>query len=278
MKDLFCENANFEEIHSAMARKPEGHIPSITFKLPSSYGADHIVSIPADLLSGHRVTLSLSIICPTTEERPRIRIHPNAFGTSRNYASSFYMAGCNLKHFDFGFLSGFKNLYKMTFKDILGFHQSLHTLPALPSLCRLEFNNCLDLRLWVDFPPRTFRGFRSLTLKNNSLDDFQMEHNLKWAVNTSSKTLEFLDISYNNLTRIPREIAEFQCLTELFLCIDPSSGQPPKSRIPVIHSGAFYFSSSLHSEDPQQLHAESCGIEDIESGAFLGTNFGKLYF
>lgn len=67
---------------------------------------------------------------------------------------------------------------------------------------------------WVQFPHLT-KGLSSVTLSYSGIDSAAMDRILRWIASFSANSLRKLEISHNNLTKIPRLLSSFIALKGL---------------------------------------------------------------
>ena len=146
----------------------------------------------------------------------KLKIHPEAFRSSRYFAVRFRFHYCDLSLLDFAFLTGFTQLRYLQFEDSL--NVNLNTLPLLlPSLEFIRIVKCSGLNEWHTFPS-LIRGLQKLTLEHTALTDGDCARILDWIISgPSNDTLIGLDLSRNNLTRIPQQIKVLQNLKKIIL-------------------------------------------------------------
>ena len=174
--------------------------------------------IPADVLNSRTVS-SLEIHCPNLVSY-QLQVDPAAFRPSSGVMTSLEIANCDLMKTDFSFLSGFSNLEQITFTSCSNFQPSLSTLPALSGLVDLAIHQSYGLREITSFP-KLSRGLKAFRLFGNAetsaLNDAAAKRFLDWILESSSATLETLQLNYNVLTEVPEQIPSFTSLSSLSL-------------------------------------------------------------
>ena len=88
-----------------------------------------------------------------------------------------------------------------------------------------------------------------------------MDRILNWALKSSAKTLELLDVSGNNLTKIPRQISSFKEIYNIML-------DNQKTAISILPTNGSFLFPKNHSI----LFISAAGnrIASIQPGAFQG--------
>lgn len=224
--------------------------------------------IPADLLGQARILKEIILTCEGDEEKSYVTIDPNAFRSTANITRQFHIVACNLHQFQFNFLNGFEKLSLLTIHDYMDdtrrkiksdiFQWS--TLPPLPCLSQLRISS-MALYHWKaeDFP-NLLNGLTRVLLDRDGLEDSTMDLILDWLLQSSADTLMQLDLSFNKLTRVPKQVPFFKKLNRLNL----QSQQVPGIR--VITAGSLWFQSS----EVTYLDLSFCNTRVIEQNAFKG--------
>ena len=213
--------------------------------------------IPIDLLNNHRA-IKIEIKCSFNYS---LRIDPQAFRSSKNMTRSVSFDLCDLSQLNFDFLSGFDRLDDIHFLRASNVElANWQSFPPLRNLNTIEIWDSTGLNEWTIFP-KLFRGLSRLEFHDNRIQDEAMDRILNWTTKYSAETLEYLWISGNDMTNIPRQLGVASLFSKLqILYLDNQ-----KTGIRSIPSGAFY-GISLTSN----LTANNNGIETIEEGAFQG--------
>ena len=168
----------------------------------------------------------------------------------------FRIANFDITFLNFSFLSGFHQLNTLHITNSTHFH--LHGLPPLPNLVALSCTNITGLNEWNDFPI-LINGIEQLEIDDSNLNDESADRILHWIVSgSSSKTLGWIDLRRNSLTRIPRPIKDFKRLVSIFLGYQqyPGFGFLQVSSLPAVH-----------------LSVSGCHITVIQPGIFQGFFF-----
>lgn len=217
--------------------------------------------IPADLMGDHRVSYNIQLNSPD-DSSYKMRVHPDAFASSRTtaYFVSFYRG--DFSQFDFQFLAGFDRLGQIDISECYNVHLAeWAAMPSLPGLEYFTIQRSTGLNEWSNFP--TFsQGLLRLHLPGNVIEDEAIDRIVNWTVTESGNKLEWLDIHSNKLTRIPMHIPQFTKLRFLDLSRQAIYG----SGMEVIHAESLVFRSSTFFG----LVLDHCNISTIEPGAFAG--------
>ena len=172
--------------------------------------------VPKDLFSKYRFTTLVLWGNRGAEKQFQLEIHPEAFGTfTKNYTKIFRIVNCNMHLLNFSFLSGFNELMTLDISNSNNFH--LRGLPPLHNLVSLLIWDTTGLNELKIFPV-LINGLNRLLLNGNGLNDNGSERILEWIYSgPSNKTLRSLDLNANSLTRIPRQVKDFQRLGAISL-------------------------------------------------------------
>ena len=217
------------------------------------------LEIPANLLSRHFVTNEMHILCEDIGKQ-KIKIHPDAFRSSRNFTRFFRISWCDVRGLDFFFLKDFVYLeHLVLFLNAQVSSAEWLTLPTttLSNLANFYTTSSTGVEDWATFPV-LIQGIIYMDISNNKISDLAVDRILQWILDSPSlKTLKKLCISQNALTEIPKKILLFESLQEIYLEFNPIHG--------IIRSGSLkpFFTNS-------KLHLEVTGINKIEPGAFTG--------
>ena len=213
-----------------------------------------------DQFANHRITNEIGVMC-IKQNAKRLEINPGAFRSSRHFTRIIRIFDCDITALDFSFLEDFRNLEIIILDRANNVHMShWSTIPAhLTSLHDLEVVSIgTGLNEWTRFPILV-NGLLTLVLCNNSIQDPAMDRILQWIAESPSKnTIENLDISYNQLTRIPRQISFFTQLKNIDIQCNP--------KLTTLHLESFNFASS----SLNFLNLEYSNVGNIGTGAFQG--------
>ena len=211
--------------------------------------------IPKDLFIKHRFRIITLWGNDQIAERPRPEIHPEAFGSSsRNYTKIFRIHYCDISYLNFIFLVGFHQLNILHIQTSTQVH--LHNMPSLPNLFYLSFMNVYWGNTWTN-KPKFINGLHYLELVENALNDKDAEQILTFIQSGPSKdTLIGLNISWNSLTQIPKQIKCFRRLQTLNICCQKTPG--------------FGLLSGLNLPGALNLLVSSSFITDIQPETFQG--------
>ena len=105
------------------------------------------------------------------------KIHPEAFGSSRDVMYLVAISNCNLIELSFSFLTGIK--FFMTFYIYDSYISELRDFPTfLPKLTIFHIEYCKGLNEWTEFP--TLKNGISIKLNNNGLNNEAANRIIKW--------------------------------------------------------------------------------------------------
>ena len=212
--------------------------------------------IPANLLGIHQKMGEIRLACESTTTK--LKINPDAF---RKSPYIFVIFRCDISELDFHFLREFLNLYGLFFNSVANLYLAdWSSLPPLPNLNELRFIDATGLAEWDQFP-KLISGLSRVMISNCAMDDAAIDRILKWLISTPTKnTLNSLMISFNVLTKIPRQISFFENSSLVDIAISVNS-------ISTLRSGSFNFSAFF---PVVHLNLQSNGIEWIDPGSFQG--------
>ncbi len=220
-------------------------------------------SVPADLLSQSRVKslLILDGVKIDNSPVPLLTVDPTAFRSSKDTLESFRMSHLNTTKIDFGFFNEIPKIKEIDFFKITDIEKSFHTLPPMPSLSKLTFYSMNGLKDVLK-PGNLFLqggGLNDLLIYNCDFDENDVDVVLNWALPSSSQTLRFIDIAFNRIEFIPRQVKAFQNLETLNVKQNSGNLSLPKDSI--------YMIPRL---DNGVVQIEDSPIVFLESGAFQG--------
>ena len=256
LDQIECRNISLQDISGIFRRTTPADFDHFSLSLSPAEPSE---IIPADLLNNHRVG-GISINCPSNDVY--LRVDSKAFRSSIDTASSIYFSNCDMSRLDFQFLAGFFQIIDINFREMSNFGlANWASLPIFPSLNEIYIQRSTGLNEWMTLPPLA-KGLNFLNLYGNDIQDEAMDRILNWTLQYSADTLQYLYLSENDMTRIPRQqFVQFQNLYMLQI-------QNQTRGIPFIPSDSFY------SAERQNFYftAVNNGIEKIEQGAFQGIN------
>jgi len=188
-----------------------------------------------------------------------IEVDPLAFES--NLESSEYdsivLFYCNFPNLNF--FSGIKKANQLRFQYNTNVQDILQTIPIEFQLDSLSIQSCDNLDLTYRFPSLIYGLTEFIINFGKGISDDAMDRFLQWMVSTSENTLSKLDISSNELKKIPTlPLSRFTKLTILNLGDNPyQSG--------TLTKGSLSFAYPLES-----ISLMNCKITAIEPGAFEG--------
>ena len=212
--------------------------------------------IPEDMFADHVVTYEIAIIDsrPDVSAPIELKIHRDAFRSSRNFTKRFKISNIgsyNHHMFNFSFLDDFNELQEFVVFRAYSFQWN--TLPPLSNLNLISICRCHSVMntLFVYNPkfPRLIKGLDKLELKSDKLQDKAAEIILEWVLTGPSyDTLYHVDLSGNELTRIPRQLKSFSRLKTIRLKNQkhPGFGVISSSSVPLPDSVIFLDLSCTH--------------------------------
>ena len=212
-------------------------------------------TVPNDILVGKQpVTISLACNSPQNV----LKVDRDAFTSSRDYTTGFYLSNCDLSQVNLTFLDGLNQIRALGFESTPNLQFSLaSTLPSLPSLTFFSIYKCPDFGQIKDQFPTLSTGLTSFYVDQNDWNDVIMSNVLEWALKSSATTVGGLYLSWNKLTGIPKEVASFTKLNYLWFYNNAETMS--------IKPGSFNFQLPL-----QYLDLTNSSIVDIQEGAFQG--------
>ena len=263
--ELNCKNASVFKIRKALNLTTPADFDRINLQLLATE-----YSIPQNLLFNHRVTNSFNMKgfhgehSYRTELLPRLKIHPDAFKSSRNVILEFILDTIDMSKLELSFLTDFNVLRSFAIQSSINVH--LNNIPPLPCLTKLEISYSKGLNEWSHFP-QLIAGLRHLYLHNNGLTNEVIDWILEWVLRSpSNDTLAVFYLSGNELTRIPGKLEEFPTLNRIHLEYQKGPGFGNLTAIPLPSLGA-----------DKYLELRSCGITHIQPGIFHGNAIKILY-
>ena len=230
------------------------------------------IHIPANFLSYRIITDLLNLKChgkqKNEKQQVQITIDPNAFNLSSKTLRELCIINCDLEHLNFSFLTGFNQFRVLKIKNPSNIEKvKWNHLSLLPNLKELEItiNEELqnDWNEWNNWNAWTLQ-LRSLTNRLEKftcyagVDDEAADRLLQWLLNSSVKSLEFLEMNQAKITRIPPGISKFQYLIDLKIsCND--------TKIKMLAKNSIKFNIL-----PQTISIYKCGISELQPGAIEG--------
>ena len=238
--------------------------------------SDFNKTIPANFLGNHTAKF-FRLYCPAAVQQKQnflIKIHPNAFRTpksvdiERYYSSSFEIEGCDISQWNLNFFSGFHRFVALHIINASNFHLANWTsMPPLPYLSHLYIaKGAKDLNQWITFPNLSV-GLQGLHIFDCEINDAAMDRILNWALKTSANTLESLDISGNNLAKVPHQMSSFKKIRSINL-------SKQKTTIPSLSANGSFAFPKNHSIS--FISAAGNRIASIQPGAFQGFLFQRI--
>lgn len=222
--------------------------------------------IPANFIqSAIQRIQTLTIDCFAIIPDVLIQVDPLAFESDLE-SSEYDSIGLSRCYFpDLNFFSGIKKACQLLFSYNSNVHDILQSIPIEFQLDSMSFQSCDNLDLTYRFPSLIY-GLAELIMNFNSdFSDDAMDRYLQWMVSTSADTLVRLDISSNELTKIPTlPLSRLNNLISVNLNNNPfQSG--------ILQKGSLSFAYPLSS-----ISLYSCKIKTIEPGAFEGKFFNCI--
>ena len=256
MPQVVCINVTFAQVSNIFKQKTSTVLESFSLELNP---ADANTIVPTNLLNNHQAQ-NLHITC--SNQNDYLMVDSQAFRSTQNTTKMVYFSVCDMSRLDFRFLTGFAELGSIKFWKMskVGL-ANWATIPPLPNLDSFYITSSTGLNEWTTFPSKfiTHQGLNTLSLYANEIEDETMDRILNWTLQHSANTLENLDISGNNVKKVPRQIPSFYKLKSIDL-----NGQ--RTGIPTFPRDSFLGIHSYH------LDASSNEIVKIEDGAFQGKN------
>ena len=219
------------------------------------------LEIPANLLSRHFVMNKMFILCENIGTQ-KLKIHPDAFRSSRNFSRYVRISWCDLMGLDFFFLKDFAYL-----EHLVLYYNAQFSLAEWLTLPTTTLSNCANFDIfsstgvddWATFPV-LIQGLITMDISSNKISDLAVDRILQWILDSPSiSTLKKMDISYNELTEIPKKLLLFENLQEIDISFNPIDG--------IIRAGSF---KSFLTSKSYVLNLEMMGINKIEPGTFIG--------
>ena len=217
---VYCRNTLAATVKSMFSRITTSHLYAFYFFLPF-FGTEDSNTLTTDLI-GNDTTFKFVTINCLWFTSPLV-IDANAFRSTKSVTIALFIQSCDLSQLNWSFISNFTSLEYLESSDNYNFIASFYTLPSasLPRLTQLWIDNSFDLNdgfqnLSLRYPEPLKQGLHSLRI--NYIQDFALNCFLiKWVTPYSKNTLEFLDISLNNLSKIPNEIRNYKNLASVRL-------------------------------------------------------------
>lgn len=254
---VVCENATAAQIKEVflLTSRTTFH----TVKLDILPWNSLRIEIPEDILANKRVT-NLNLVSETPDDTFELKIHRNAFRSTKNFTKSIFFYGFDFSEVDLSFLRGFGQLRNFTLSNCFNIEISFTTLPPLPSLSILDLTEVQGFQEMETFPILA-NGLKYAAFVSREyeaiLSDSQLSRILDWVLISSADSLERLTLERNfHVTKIPKQISSFKALNYLNL---------RECRIRSIKSGDLSFSVPI-----KTLILFNSSISDIEPGAFQG--------
>ena len=181
------------------------------------------------------------------------------------------MSGCDVNGFDFTFLRALEPALN-SFGVVNSFNIHLadwrQSFPSLDNLSTLRLFNNTGADEWTEYP----EDAENLKLTNvfyhsNGVKDEGMARFLDWLLEHSKDHLQKLEIQWNLLTKIPKQIGSFKKLNSLAMQLQTNRS------IPIVPKNSLEFSVPVF-----DLNISSCGVTTIEPGAFRGNIFKNTSF
>ena len=195
-----------------------------SFPLPDDHQLMHI---SANLLATMQDLIFVKIKCYSSViedgsvKKMHLIIDPLSFSSSGNSVQYFWIEYCDLTRLDFSFLAELSRLQELVIIQPSGIGMARwDSLPPLPALRHLyiddsEIASDLNYIRWVDNLPPLSSGLTQIRLIGTGFNGYDEANRIiKWLLNSSSETLEELDIYlWHNLTLLPRHISLFKKLS-----------------------------------------------------------------
>ena len=235
---------------------------SVTMKTPASFYEIYIniesnspstSNIPRDIFGQHMFRI-LWIDAENKYVKPLLKVHPEAFRSSRDVCNEITISWVDFKNLSFSFLEGFNLLQYLKIENSDNF--CLLDLPPLPLFHTLRIVNSTGLNDWTHFPSLSF-GLLTVSIVHCDLSDLAAGRILDWLLNGPSKrNLCVINLDSNILTGIPRQLKMFPSLTSINL--------QNNLDLSIIDNLSFPIPMKL-------LNLSSCHITEIKPGAFKGS-------
>jgi len=194
--------------------------------------------------------------------------YANAFRSTEIVITQLFIINCDLSQLNWGFISNF-NLRTLILSRNHNFLTTFYTLPSA-SLTMLTYLQIVGgtglnngfLNLSLRYPEPLKQGLNRLDITNSiDLSDFALNCFLiKWVTPYSKNTLQIIDISMNNLTKIPNEIRNYNNLASVYV----QDNQQPWT----IQKNAFNLKKNTLSYNIMSF--SNSKVTSIQPGAFKG--------
>lgn len=247
---MVCDGIYGVDIRDAFSRPTSiNHIDEMHIYLPSDCGF-----FPADMLSGKTVS-KVSISGKNCD----FTIDSNAFASSSDNLTVFYLERVNLRFLDFAFLNGFSALTSFSVSFCPSIY-ALQSLPSLPTLKSFDIYRSVGSANMTDFPAgRSFAGLQKVSWIEGDLNDEVADVVFGAITQTSSAyTLDQIYLSDNLLTKIPTAFSPLQ-IPAKYLDIR-------NNKITVLKTGSVLF----HVKTPENIILTNNPIAFVEPTAFVG--------
>ena len=218
---VYCREIPPVTVKSALSRIQTSYFADmLNHELPITRDGNTLM---ADLIGNIITFRSIRINCQW--HISRLIIDANAFRSTKSVTNELLIKNCDLSQLNWGFISNFTNLKNLYISENDNVLASFYTLPSA-SLTRLSYlslvaNTGLNsgfLNLSLRYPEPLKQGLNHLDVTESDLSDFALNCFLiKWITPYSKNTLDYLDISGNNLTKIPNEIRNYHNLTNFYV-------------------------------------------------------------
>lgn len=253
---VICKNATVTQIKEGFILTSRTYFDTIKLDFAPS---DSTTVVPANILANKKTT-NLNIVSDSTEDNAVLKIHRNAFRSTKQFTKTIFFFGIDCSELDFSFLIGFEKLVNLTLSNCFYIEISFTTLPLLPSLSILDLTEVQGFQDMETFPilakGLTYAAFVSREYEA-ILTDAAVSKILDWILLSSADSLEHLTLERNyHITKMPKQISSFKALNYLNM---------KKCNIRSIKSGELSFSVPV-----KTLILLDNLIKDIEPGAFQG--------
>ena len=217
-------------------------------------------------------------------DKTPLKIHRNAFSSSRKTLTFLSIQNCNLAHLNFSFLNNFEILGGLSFADCLNVSKATwDDMPHLPSLKNvLISSDPLNWNLGIDIIQTWSKGLTEigLSLEVENFHDDLVNQILHWmfhysAINTSVAILQPDEICNPILTQIPRQTdpLDFTTLKSAMLI-----GRNSTIDVLITIGSSFGLDNDLSLADfssrnparPGDMTILNFGISEIQHGLFQG--------
>lgn len=250
-KWVYCFGVTPTQVAEVFSRTPTVDLEALNMFLSVS----EVLEIPANLMGNSRA-LDLTLYGPS--EGYPLKIHPDAFRSTRNYTTLLEIEYYDMSQLNMAFLTGFNQLGSMFFGNVFNLPQGLSSLPPLPSLWRMYIGpGCTGLEDWLAPFPKLARGLEDLHLMGQRLDEAAIGRILYWLLESSTNTLSTLTLDGQQMAMVPTQISSFTKLSNLEM-IGNSAPFTLQSR------------SLTFTSDIRWVEMSYSKIDYIEPGAFQG--------